>query len=149
MKKGNAVLELIVVLALVIFALWSMKNSSTTVVVSDTPGIVSTEDTSTGSVNVVAPKILSYEQALVRFKDSRIQLDKNCQAYPNVVTYKNNTDIMIDNRSPLARTIKIGSVYNVKAYGFKIIRLSSLTLPVTFLMDCGTSENVATILIQK
>ena len=149
MKKGNAVLELIVVLALVIFALWSMKNNST-VIVNDTPEIVSTEDTSTGSVNVVVPvKPISYAQALVKFKDSRIQHDQNCQAYPNVMTFKNNTEIMVDNRSPLARIVKIGSVYNIKAYGFKIIRLSSLTLPTTWFVDCGTSQNVATILIQK
>ena len=149
MKKGNAVLELIVVLALVIFALWSMRGNST-VVVSDTPEVIPTEDTSAGSVKATTPaKSISYAQVLVKFKDSRIQLDQNCQAYPNVMTFKNNTEIMIDNRSPLARVVKIGSVYNVKAYGFKIIKLSSLTLPTTWFVDCGTSQNVATILIQK
>jgi hypothetical protein len=148
-KNGNAVIELIVVLVIVIFALYSMsKNSST---VTNTPDTVSTEDTSTGSVNTVAPaKAITYEQALIKYADARIQLSEDCQAHPNIITRKNNTEIMIDNRASVARSIKMNSkTYSIKAYGFKVIKLSSSTLPATWFMDCGTSKNVATVLIQK
>lgn len=99
--------------------------------------------TGTGAVS------LSYQQALTKYKDYRIQLTETCQASPNNVTYKNGTSIMIDNRSPQARTFKLGSTYSIKAYGFRIITLNSSTLPATWLLDCGTGQNAATILIQK
>jgi len=56
---------------------------------------------------------------------------------------------MIDNRAPVARTVKVGSTFPIKAYGFKIVNLSSATLPATWYVDCDSSQNVATILIQK
>lgn len=110
----------------------------------------STEDTSAGSVNVgVSAATISYQNALVKYKDARIQLDATCQANPKNVTYKNGTDIMIDNRAPATRAVKVGSTFSVKAWGFKIVKLSSATLPATWLVDCDQSQNVATILIQK
>lgn len=111
----------------------------------------SAEDTSEGSVNKNAGAVsISYAEALVKYKDTRIQLNNLCQATPNNVTFKNGTDIMIDNRSPVARSVKVGSSFSIKAYGFKIVKLSSpATLPTTWLVDCDAAQNVATILIQK
>ena len=94
-------------------------------------------------------KPLSYEEALLKYKDNRIQLDKGCQAIPNTITYKNGTSIMIDNRTSADRIVKVGSSYPIKGYDFKIIKLSSETLPMTWLVDCDNSQNVASILIQK
>jgi hypothetical protein len=138
---------------IVILMFWLVKKDNSPVVneeqnIEDT--LTPVEDTSAGSVNTTAktPSI-SYANALVKYKDTRIQLDKTCQATPNNVTYKNNTTIMVDNRAPVVRTVKIGSTYSIKAYGFKIIKLSSTTLPMTWLMDCDKSQNVATILLQK
>lgn len=107
------------------------------------------EDISEGSVNASSPAVsLSYQQALVKYKDARIQLDKTCQASPDKMTFKNGTSIMIDNRAPVARTVKVGSTFSIKAYGFKIVKLSSDTIPATWLVDCDGSQNVSTILIQ-
>lgn len=92
---------------------------------------------------------LSYEQALIKYKDARLQLDKTCQASPDKMTFKNGTSIMIDNRAPVSRTVKVGSTYTIKAYGFKIIKLSASKLPVTYLVDCDKSQNVSTILLQS
>jgi hypothetical protein len=92
---------------------------------------------------------ISYEDALVQYRDYRIQLNKDCQAIPNNVTYKNGTSIMIDNRSSVERDVRVGSNYTIPAWGFKIINLTSSTLPATWLVDCGAQQNVATILIQK
>jgi hypothetical protein len=92
---------------------------------------------------------ISYADALVKYKDARIQLGKMCQAIPNNVTFKNNTSIMIDNRTPVDHTIKLGTTFSIKAWGFKIIKLSSPTLPATWMMNCDEARNVSTILIQK
>ena len=141
-----------VVIVAVVFVVWfTISNNKKVEVVqpqtaSDQSVMPGTEDVVNNSNDV---KPLSYQQALTKYKDKRIQLDTKCQATPNNVTYKNNTSIMIDNRSPVARTLKIGGVVSVKAWGFKIVNLSSTKLPATWLVDCDKSQNVATILIQK
>lgn len=99
------------------------------------------------------PVTMSYTNALALYKDNlRIQVSGAdfCQVTPNNVMYKNGTSIMIDNRSSITRNIKIGNTsYSIPGYGFKIVKLSSATLPITLLMDCGTQQNVAKILLQK
>ncbi len=93
---------------------------------------------------------LSYAEALAKYKDRRIQLDTVCQAHPNTVTYKDNTGIMIDNRSAQTRTVKAGTTFTIKPYGFKIIVLPDIYLKAkTILVDCDKSQNVATILVQE
>lgn len=93
---------------------------------------------------------ITYAQALIKYADRRIQLDTMCKAIPNNVTYKDNTGIMIDNRSPQTRTVTIGSAFTIKPWGFKIIVLPDVYLKSkTILMDCGQALNVATILIQE
>ena len=111
-----------------------------------------TQDTADDSKQPTANKIapaMSYAEALTKYKDRRIQFDQACQATPNSMTFKNGTTIMLDNRASVARNININGPVSIKAYGFKIITLSSNTLPKTILVDCGTGQNVATILIQK
>jgi len=150
-KSENPVTILIIVLVLVIFAFWSTKKNSVLAPNSDTNQAVSpVEDVSNGSVNTVNPTAsISYAQALVKYKNARLQLNNICQASPDKMTFKNNTNIMIDNRASLARIVKLGSVFSIKAYGFKIVNISSLALPATWYVDCDKSKNVATILIQK
>jgi Tfp pilus assembly protein PilX len=111
------------------------------------------EDVSEGSISAsngsASPQVtLSYQQALVKYKDARIQLDKTCQASPDKMTFKDGTTIMIDNRAPVARTVKVGSTFSIKAYGFKLVKLTSGTVPTTWYVDCDGSQNVSTILIQ-
>ena len=138
---------LVVVLGLVY---WS-KSSPAPVAEENTPAVVdSTEDTGVGSVNTGSGAAsISYANALVKYKNARLQLDKNCQASPDQMTFKNNSYLMVDNRAPVSRTVKVGSVFNIKAYGFKIVKLSSAKLPATWLVDCDKSQNVSTITIQK
>ena len=157
-KKSNntwviAVIVLVLVAA-VIFAL-TRKPETTPVVVEDGTSvqddteIESTLDT-TGVTTGVAPVSLSYANALVQYKDRRIQLDPTCQAHPNTITYKDNTGVMIDNRSSKTRTVKIGTTFTIKPYGFKIFVLPNITTaPRTILVDCDSSQNVATILVQE
>ncbi|MFM7088427.1 MAG: hypothetical protein ACKOW9_02765 [Candidatus Paceibacterota bacterium] len=95
------------------------------------------------------PAKLSYADALVKYKDARIQFDAECRAVPGNVTYKDGTEIMLDNRAGVSRTITLGSTFTIGAYGFKIVKVTSNVLPYTYLVDCGDKQNVATILVQR
>jgi hypothetical protein len=148
----------LLVLAGIFFLIMSKNNNNTqnpasTQTSSDTNALEpqSTLDTSGTPVKGVTPVSISYADALVKYADRRIQLDKNCQAIPNTVTYKDNTGIMIDNRSPNARTVKVGTTYSIKPYGFRIIILPNVTAikSKTILVDCDSQQNVATILVQE
>ncbi len=154
MEKNHKIfIELVIVLVLVVFGLWSLKQSPAPVVndngavaVTPTPS----EDVNQGSVNAGAPAAsIAYQDALVKYKDARLQLDKDCQASPHNMTFKNNAYLMVDNRAPVTRTVHIGSVFPIKAYGFKIVKLSSATLPATWYVDCDKSQNISTLLIEK
>lgn len=151
----NPIVVLIIVLVLVAFGFWSLyKNPPTSITnTNQIPVAVNSEGNPIGpNPNVGIPNVaplISYADALVKYKDARIQLDNNCQANPNNVTFKNNTNIMIDNRSNMARTVRAGSVFSIKAYDFKIVKLTSASPSTTWYMDCDKSQNVATILIQK
>ena len=163
---GNVITKktLIIIIAIVVigwFALSAFNKPSgtetgnqtattTTVVAKATTTVKKT----TAPVPVASqPVTMSYQKALETYKDNlRLQLSGAdfCQVSPNNVMYKNGTSIMIDNRSAKTRNIKIGSTaYSIEGYGFKIVRLSSGTLPATLLMDCGTQQNIAKILLQK
>ncbi len=152
------ILGILVVAIIVVFAVKGMRKdvpadgNSNQNQTETTAGPESTQDTSgyaatTGGTAVT----IAYQDALVKYADRRIQFNDMCQATPNKVTYKDNSGIMLDNRSATTRSIKIGAnTYSVKGYGFRIV-----TLPDTYrdasqyLVDCGTSQNVATILVQE
>ncbi|MFA5777919.1 MAG: hypothetical protein WC870_00285 [Candidatus Paceibacterota bacterium] len=151
-KNKNLWISLAVILVIVVgLILWSMLKSTP----ASAPATIDEDsttktDTPSGDTNTNSPAVsISYTNALVKYKDARLQFDNACQASPDKMTFKNNSYMMIDNRASVSRSIKIGSVYSVGAYGFKIIKLSSATLPATWYVDCGKSQNVATILIQK
>ena len=159
-KKNNKNIWIVVgIIVLVLIIVYAMRASAPMTVptgesaVTTTTPVDETEDVSTGSVDTSAAVTLSYQQALIKYAKARIQLDDQCQAIPNVVTYKNGTNIMLDNRAAATRNIHLGSYFTIKGYGFKIVNLSSSTLPAKLLLDCGTSQandqNVATITIQK
>lgn len=152
--KDKVLIELIVVLALVGFGLWSIYKNPVSITdtgqslnfgIDDGTGTSGTKTKST--TPVIAP--LSYTEALQKYKTNRLELNQDCRANPINSTYKNNTSIMVDNRSNKTRTVKVGSVFSIEPYGFKIVKLSSGNLPDTWYVDCDGSQNVSTVLIQK
>ncbi|MCK9393690.1 MAG: hypothetical protein WCX30_01565 [Candidatus Paceibacterota bacterium] len=127
----------------------SVTENTTTPETTTTTEPESIQNTSPQGTKVTAASI-SYANALIKYADRRIQLDTSCQAHPSNVTYKDNTGIMIDNRSPKTRTVKVGTTFTIKPYEFKIIVLPDIYLKSkTILVDCDQSQNVATILIQE
>ncbi|OGI84553.1 hypothetical protein A3F49_03085 [Candidatus Nomurabacteria bacterium RIFCSPHIGHO2_12_FULL_42_19] len=156
-QKGNLVVLLVVVLALVAYAFWTFDDNFTSTLNENSRtannfawDTNTNGNTNTGSVNANTPAaVSSYAEALSRYRNARIQLNENCRASPSSISYKNNSSIMIDNRAGVARRIRVGSIFDIPAYGFKIVQLSSAELPATWYVDCDTYQNVATILIQK
>ena len=158
-KKTLIGIVLIIVLGWFIVSSFNTPNGTGTV--SETATTTSEATTENGATTTVKrpaapivgqPVSLSYQKALELYKDNkRIQISGAdfCQVSPNNVVYKNGTSIMIDNRSSKTRTIKIGTTYTIPGYGFRIVKLSSGTLPATILMDCDQQQNVAKILLQR
>jgi len=140
-----AIVALIIIAAIIIFFVF--QNKQTVIPTTTEPNSVqdiSSQDTGAGATAI------SYANALVKYADRRIQLDTACQAHPNTVTYKDNTGIMIDNRSPQTRTVKVGTNFTIKPWGFKIVVLPDVYLASkTLLVDCDGSQNVATVLVQE
>ena len=162
MEKKNlqtwtwVIVALVVVIAIVLFFVFNNKQTANpttanplTTVNSSVIEPASIQDISSQDIGAGAVTI-SYADALIKYADRRIQLDATCQAHPNTVTYKDNTGIMIDNRSALARTVKVGTTFTIKPWGFKIVVLPDVYLTSkTILVDCGQYQNVATVLVQE
>lgn len=163
MSKKSKILWLvvIVVVALVAVVLWARSRTNNADRAGNTADgsdqLESAEDTSEGSVNKkpavagssgTSAPALTYTQALAKYAGRVVQFDEQCQATPSSITLKNNTDIMLDNRSSQSRVLTVGGSYTVKGYSYKIIKLSSGVLPRTILADCQGQQNVATIYLQ-
>ena len=154
MKKNSiqiwiGVIVVIVIALLIFFVLTSQQTVKQSTTGSDSVAPDSVQDIGTQDIGIGAAPI-SYANALIKYADRRIQLDLTCQAHPIKVTYKDNTGIMIDNRSPQARTVKVGTTFTIKPYGFKIVVLPDIYLvQKTLLVDCDQRQNIATILIQE
>lgn len=145
MKIKNQKTWLIVALIVVLTALILMLNYFTG---SYMPyNSASPSPSPTGTSN---KKPLSYTQTVAKYINRRIQFDTACQAFPSQVIVKNGTEIMLDNRAPVARVISLDTrKYSIAKDGFKIVTLTSAALPHNVLVDCGSAQNVAQILIQR
>ena len=157
----------IVGLIVVILAAWALMgkktadsnpNASATPKVSGTPGAssqpsatpVPTKTTGTTPKPSAPTSNLSYGEAIKVYAGTRIQFNAQCQASPNSITIKNGQSVMFDNRSGDARWFSLnGTGYYIAGYGFRVLPLSSKTLPVTYTVDCGSAQNVAKVIVQK
>lgn len=152
-KKNKMALLMIggfIVIVLLVMVIAKKKATNISDIVPPLPQ--ENQELITGEQNAKATSStasLTYEQALIRYKNRIVQVNQQCQASPGILTFKNPVTIMVDNRSPLAHTFKLGSTFTVKAYGFKIVELSSASLPATFLLDCDKLQNIATVILQK
>ena len=151
------IVVVVVVIGIILYFMFSTKEVSPETVVlpvnTTTPVVEpeSTLDVSGDTTGVKAVSIL-YTDALVKYADRRLQFDASCQAsmINSSITYKDNTGIMLDNRSPVAHVIKVGTNYTVKAWGFRIVVLPDVYLKSkTLLVDCDKAQNVATVLVQE
>ncbi len=147
--------------AVVMVYFWMNKNPGSYVGISGQPAGSDSGYNTNSSPNPIAkssakkssatptPLPSVYSNLVKEYGDRRIQFDDRCQAIPLNPTYKNGTSIMLDNRSNSARTIKIGNTsYSLSGSGYKIITLSSPSLPKELNVSCGSAGNVSKILLQ-
>jgi len=151
-NKNGVWISIVVVLAIIVtlvFLFKKDKSAENIVGTEDNTTLVESTQDTVGVAGIGAASI-SYTNALTKYATRRIQLNSSCQATPNSVTYKDNTGIMIDNRSEKTLTVKIGTTYTIKPYSFKIVVLPDIYLKnKTILVDCDAYQNVATILVQE
>lgn len=148
-QKGASFFLAIVVVALVVWGFWSLKNSKTLKeggVTLNTQGLSLTNQ----AANYAPTPISTYEQALMQFANARLQLDESCTATPSKMTFKNNGLLMIDNRSSVSRLIHLGTAeFIINPFDYKIVQVANNALPAVEYVGCGQNLNVATILIQS
>lgn len=160
----NKMLIIIVGVVIIIIAVLSvifiMKESDTATIqvvevqeglddnATSTP--ITNTNTNVGSGNQAA---MTYQQALVRYQDLRLQIN-DCVMLPSSVTYKNSTSVLIDNRGTQAVQVYFDKqVVKLSAYQFKIITLKSSLMPHQITVRCQTGGvdhfNIGQILLQK
>lgn len=91
----------------------------------------------------------NYSDLVRQYEGRRIQFDERCQMTPNDTTFRNGTVVMFDNRSPQAKTIRIGNQsYSLQAYGYRFLTMSSSNVPLSLQVGCDNVPNVGKILLQ-
>ncbi len=121
----------------------------------DQPAQEEPKTTSGSSQTTSAGPSISYQQAIKTYEGRRFQFSfaptHDCDMYPYYSVFKNNTNIMLDNRSDQKLTIGVdGESYVLNPYSFKIVLLStSKQLPYTAKISCKPGQNTGTILLQK
>ena len=99
---------------------------------------------------VAPPNSQSYTDALKKYGSNRIQFDSSCQAQPSTVVYKSGTQVMFDNRSAETRKIVFnGKTYTIGAWNYIVVSMTNKTYPAVAYIDCGSSQNVAKVTIEK
>ena len=146
-------------IVIAIAAYLSANNINQEAVEKMSDGVSATEENApTPSATVTKPspsttaakEAYTYTQAIVKYQDRRIEFDTNCQAKPVISTFKNGTEIMIDNRSAAKKNFAVdGKNYTIEGFDFKIITLTAKTFPKTIQIDCGNSKNNSNIYLQK
>jgi hypothetical protein len=152
--KNNKTIWIVAGLVVVALVIVYAFRSSPVITTNDTvvtPAVNEPVGTLDASYSSSPAMTISYADALVKYKDRRIQFNTVCQAFPNTVTYNEDMGVMIDNRSPSVRGIMIDKLYTIKPYGFIIVKLPNVTLngKKTYGVDCDKQLNTATILVQE
>ncbi len=102
-----------------------------------------------GTTAVPAGSAKSYTELVKEYGGNRIQFDQYCQAVPTDTTFKSGSSVMLDNRSGDARYVKVGDEsHYLSGYGYKLITISSSSLPKEIWLSCGSAVNVGKILLQ-
>lgn len=91
----------------------------------------------------------TYSQLVSEFGSFRFQFDQACQAQPKQMALKNGASILLDNRANETRTITFnGNTYKLGPYGYQVVVVSGTNLPKNIGINCNSSVNVGTIVLQ-
>lgn len=115
----------------------------------ETPSVATPETTPIAPRSpkqTVSNTVHNYTQDLVRYGSKRVQFSAQCDPNPKRAVFAKGETIMIDNRSPEMHGFTIGSQNIViPAYDYALVPLFEKG---TFLVNCGTLTNAATIIVQ-
>lgn len=152
---------IIVVVVLVGAAWWfngGSSNLSLSPGTSSTPTALAATKTPSGSVSKaknsatpvpIATSALSYSQLVAQYGSNRIQFNQDCQANPSSMALKAGTGILLDNRSNKTQVISLnGASYTLVPYGYRVVTVSSATLPKAIGVTCNGQVNTSTINLQ-
>lgn len=144
------IVAVIVVFAVLIYRYSSRSELSTTDNSTSPSASAGLQPSGSGTGTSGIDTKLSYTQAVAKYVNTRIQFDASCQGSPRGAVFKNNTNVMFDNRSGDARWFSLdGRAYHLNGYGFVILNLFSTKLPHSIAVDCGSAKNVMQIMLQK
>ena len=155
MKKNWVLLVVLIVIAAGVW--WFYQSGSGTSVWTPTssPVASATQQASKASVRRTptpmpsSTPVMSYSQLVQQYGNDRIQFDQNCQAQPKSIVLKNGTKVMLDNRSSQTRSVTVnGTKYQLGAYGYQLITLSSPSIPQTLSLGCDNLVNVGTVQLE-
>ena len=158
---NNKVLWAVVIVAAAVVGWWFMKGGGNlygpvtgTASPTVSPGTVPRTGTGAGGGVIpggtpVALNPQNYSELVNQYVGRRVEFDERCQMRPADVTFKNGTVVMFDNRSPQAKTIKVGNQsYNLPAYGYRLLTMNSQSVPLSLNVGCDNVPNVGKILLQ-
>ena len=83
-----------------------------------------------------------------------LTFDDSCRVTPGQIVLKTGTKIMLDNRSAIAKTIRLDNdSFSLPAYNYRIVQISPAhSLPYDLGVDCkstvGNTENGAVLKVQ-
>lgn len=152
--KNKLIILVVVIVAVIAVYFWVSKgpklgdfiSSSPTPTASPAPA--GKAPAAKKSTDTAAP-LGDYTTLVKQYEGRRIQFDDRCQPVPLSPTYKSGTSIMLDNRSSQARVVKVGDTsYSLSGFGYRIITLTSTSLPKEYAVSCGSAGKVGQILLQ-
>ncbi len=149
----------VIVVAIVAGAWWLNRDSSDLSLspgVSSSPTPVGATKTPAVSNSKVTPKSsptvtsnLSYTQLVALYGSNRIQFNQDCKGQPGSMVLKNGTSILLDNRSNKTQVITLnGASYTLVPYGYRVVTVSSSSLPKDIGVSCNDSINAGMINLQ-
>ncbi len=154
MTKGNKIFW--VIIAIVIVGGIVFLNSRQTTVSpvtntnTNTPPSEVTNQPEVKPTTPVKTITTSYQEMVRKFEGKRIQINDSCQATPSSQTFKNGTQVMFDNRGSKAIKLTIDGVsYPTSAYTYRLITLTSKTLPHSVIINCNGQNNIAQFNLQQ
>ena len=154
MTKGNKIFW--VVIAIVIVRGIVFLNSRQTTVAPTTntnTNTAPTEITNKPETKPTTPTKVpagSYQEMVKKYEGRRIQINDACQATPSSQTFKNGTQVMFDNRGSKAIKLTVDGVsYPTSAYTYRLIPLTSKTLPHSVIINCNGQNNIAQFNLQQ
>jgi len=119
------------------------SSASPSVSATKTPGVANRTPTPTVTSN------LSYSQLVAQYGSNRIQFNSSCQASPNSMVLKNGTGILLDNRSNTTQVISLnGATYTLIPYGYRVVTLTSSSLPRDIGISCNNTANASLVKLQ-